>query len=149
MVNPKLGHPVVNKNKVSKKQWSKWSNHAKRVFNDVYHAMRSQTTVTHPAMYAVHRDHWHTIQWNSAWLAADAANKNGGATEAVKVRPPNKELRKATGKKRRKRVPLAAIIKATRALTLKSIAKKKKKFVLTSQASAKMALKEVRRRGRK
>lgn len=88
MPNQNLGRKVGNKNKVQKSQWKKWSNHAQRIFNDVYHAMRPsmQTTLTHPMAPVLTRDYWHTLRWNAAWLAADAANKKGGAAEAVRMR---------------------------------------------------------------
>ena len=40
VTNKNLGRKVGNRHKVPVKQWNKWSNHAKRVFNDVYMALR-------------------------------------------------------------------------------------------------------------
>lgn len=90
MTNPKLGHPVTNKNKVPVVQWRKWTNHAKKVFNDMYHAMRPsmQGTITHPEMFPLQKEHWQTLRWNAAWLAADGVTKQGGAARAVRIRQP-------------------------------------------------------------
>lgn len=137
-MNMKLGHPVKNKNKVPLKKWTRWSNHAKKVFNDLYHELRHtmQSTVAHPDALPLPKDHWETLRWNAAWLAADAAD----GVPPLR-RPTNAELRahrkakkrgvvvapKSVAKKKGKRVSLATIIKATRNLTLKSVAKKKGK----------------------
>lgn len=77
MTNPNLGRKVGNKYKVQEKQWAKWSNHARRVFNDVYHDMRPsmQGTLTGPFCPVLRRVDWNVLRWNASWLAADAANK--------------------------------------------------------------------------
>lgn len=76
MSNPNLGRKVVNRHKVPLKQWNKWSNHAKRVFNWMMMELRPsrQTLLVHPQAAIVHKDHWQTIRWNASWLAAEGAN---------------------------------------------------------------------------
>jgi len=71
------GRPVANKNAVPKKQWNRWSRQAQKVFNSLYHSMRPrmQYVYTHPAAKAMLRDHWETIRWNAAWMAADAVDE--------------------------------------------------------------------------
>jgi oxalate decarboxylase/phosphoglucose isomerase-like protein (cupin superfamily) len=75
-VNPNLGQPVKNKYDVQKKQWAKWSNHSRRVFNDMYYALRPsmQFTFMHPSAAAMPKEHWDTLRWNVAWTAADIVN---------------------------------------------------------------------------
>lgn len=61
--------------KVNKKQWRKWNKLARKVFNEVYDAIKSGHKVIYPDG-VMHLDK-KTIQvmaWNTAWLAADAAN---------------------------------------------------------------------------
>jgi hypothetical protein len=43
-----MGRPVANKYKVPKRAWGRWSNHAKGVFNRVFHTMRNQDLLIHP-----------------------------------------------------------------------------------------------------
>jgi hypothetical protein len=67
-----MGRPVVNKYKVPKKQWDRWSSDAKRVFNALYHSMRPsmQFVFIHPEARAYPQKHWDTTRWNAAWEAA-------------------------------------------------------------------------------
>lgn len=66
---------MKNQYRVPKKQWMKWSNNAKEVFNRVYDfAYRNQDLMTHPKQPKVRTDHWQTCAWNSAWIAADAVD---------------------------------------------------------------------------
>lgn len=61
--------------KVPKKQWPKWGDAARQTFNTVYDTLlKNQRVVVHPNMPEISKKHWKTIAWNSAWLAADAAN---------------------------------------------------------------------------
>ncbi len=78
MTNKNLGRKVGNKHKVPKKQWNKWSNHAKRVFNDVYMALRISKQPLLIGPFAPLRPvrEWQVLRWNVAWEAADAANAN-------------------------------------------------------------------------
>lgn len=79
-----MGRPVSNKHKVPVRQWRKWSNHARRVFNAMYYAMRPtrQFVFIHPKATPVTREQWQTTRWNAAWEAACAAD---GTSHAVKV----------------------------------------------------------------
>ena len=88
MTNPNLGRKVGNRHKVPKKQWTKWNNHAQRVFNDVYKALRPsmQHLLVHPGAVLMHKEHWETVRWNAAWLAANAANGDPAYTKIVMVR---------------------------------------------------------------
>jgi hypothetical protein len=74
MTNPNLGQPVKNKHKVPVKQWNKWSNLARRVFNDMYYSLRPsmQFAFLHPDAKASPLEHWQTTRWNVAWSAAEA-----------------------------------------------------------------------------
>lgn len=85
-----LGQPVKNKNKVPQKLWRKFSNHAKKVFNDVYYSMRPsmQAMLKHPGALIDTKEHWETIRWNASVVAAWAADGVGriDAVKDVKVR---------------------------------------------------------------
>lgn len=88
MTNQNLGRKVGNPNKVQKKQWAKWSNHARRVFNDVYKSFRHsmQPMLVHPEQPLMSRVMWSTLRWNAAWLAAEAAHGKGYLSNVVEVR---------------------------------------------------------------
>lgn len=62
-----------NINNVPKRQWRKWNQQSRYIFNSVYNQMSYQHTVKHPQMDKMYDDYWNTIRWNAAWLAADAA----------------------------------------------------------------------------
>jgi hypothetical protein len=50
---------VRNPHKVSKRQWGKWSDRARRAFNSMYSYMdKNQIILTHPNMSYIHDDHW-------------------------------------------------------------------------------------------
>ncbi len=56
------------------KQWNKWPQRAKVVFNNLYRLLRdNQTIFTHPKADEIPDKHWSTIAWNASWEAADAA----------------------------------------------------------------------------
>lgn len=81
--NPKMGRPVGNKHKVPKGFWGDWNNTARRVFNKTYERMlRSQSVFMHPKATPMQKDHWKTVAWNAAIIAADAAA--GFTTRIVK-----------------------------------------------------------------
>ncbi len=88
-MNPNLGRKVKNRFKVPVKQWRKWNNHAQRVFNQVHVALRPsmQAIMSHPRAPIMHKEHWGTIRWNAAWLAASAANGDPAYTRIVAVHP--------------------------------------------------------------
>ncbi len=88
MTNPNLGRKVGNKHKVQKKQWAKWTNHARRVFNDVYMSFRHsmQPMLVHPEQPLMSRVMWSTLRWNAAWLAAEAAQGKGHVSKVIEVK---------------------------------------------------------------
>ena len=64
-----------NINRVPSKQWKKWSEQARTVFNRVYDfAIDSQWAMSHPKSYVQKDEHWKTTAWNMAWIAADAVD---------------------------------------------------------------------------
>lgn len=65
---------VENVARVPQKQWRRWSPNARAVFNALYTATADQEIITHPKAPVLADDHWLTIRWNMAWLAADAAD---------------------------------------------------------------------------
>jgi hypothetical protein len=85
MNNPNMGRPVTNKFKVPVKQWAKWSNHARKVFNRVYHSMRPtmQFAFIHPKTPVIPRDQWDTVRWNAAWEAACAADGTSHVADMI------------------------------------------------------------------
>ena len=62
-----------NVNKVPKRQWRKWNNQSRFIFNYVYSSTEYQTAMKHPAAPFIPIEQWKTIRWNAAWLAAEAA----------------------------------------------------------------------------
>lgn len=62
-----------NTHKVPKKQWMRWNEDERIVFNDLYDQMLvNQSVFTHPRTAVMPPDEWKTICWNAAWTAADA-----------------------------------------------------------------------------
>lgn len=62
-----------NTHKVPKKQWRRWSEDARRVFNSVYSAMvENKQFFAHPDAPVVADQHWDTTAWNAAWHAAES-----------------------------------------------------------------------------
>lgn len=60
---------------VPAKRWNTLSPKARGVFNLVYSTMRSnQSLFIHPKATPHSRNHWATVAWNAAWIAAGAAN---------------------------------------------------------------------------
>jgi hypothetical protein len=68
--------PTPNSNLVSRKQWKKWSEPSRYVFNEMYETMiQSQKLFnSHPKAKKMEDEHWVTVAWNAAWTAADAAD---------------------------------------------------------------------------
>lgn len=62
---------VINTYKVPKKQWNKWSDDARYVFNEMMFTMDIQDLFRHPLAYVQTEDHWMTTRWNAAWTAAN------------------------------------------------------------------------------
>lgn len=67
------GAKTQNVHNVQARQWRKWNQQSRFIFNYVYGQMAYQNVVTHPDAAKMPEDHWDTIRWNAAWLAADAA----------------------------------------------------------------------------
>ena len=62
-----------NAYKVPVKQWRKWSELARRVFNlHFYELKENQSILSHPQCDQVSVRMWRTLAWNAAWLAADS-----------------------------------------------------------------------------
>ena len=66
---------VPNRNKVPLKQWKRWSEHARGVFNSLYETMMGDSSIfLHPKAPTPRPFHWKTTCWNASWIAADAAD---------------------------------------------------------------------------
>lgn len=59
----------ANKYKVPAKQWRKWHEEGRHVFNELYSSMRSQGIINSRGKLT--REHWGVVRWNTAWTAAD------------------------------------------------------------------------------
>jgi len=73
---------VQNAHSVPAKQWRKWSDQARRVFNLMYVTMKDSPWICQsPTLERLHKDGllsdkgWNVTAWNAAWLAADAADE--------------------------------------------------------------------------
>jgi len=64
---------TMNVHKVPAKQWRRWGDRARRVFNAVYSSMSDQQLFAHPKAEKIRPAFWKTTRWNAAWIAADAA----------------------------------------------------------------------------
>ena len=65
-----------NSARVPKRQWAKWSENAKFVFNELYYTMAyNKTNFMHPGQDAPRDEYWETTCWNAAWEAAEAVNQ--------------------------------------------------------------------------
>lgn len=66
---------IKNSYRVPKKQWSKWSEAARYMFN-LHHAgmLLAQDMFLHPNTKSIPGEEWGTIAWNSAWFAANAVD---------------------------------------------------------------------------
>lgn len=78
---------MKNKHKVPLKQWNKWSNHARRVFNTMMYSLRPsiQHIFLHPDAPVSKLEHWNTTRYNVAWTAAEAV-KGFGLAAGDRVR---------------------------------------------------------------
>ncbi len=64
---------VENEYNVPTDKWDKLSEEQRSRFNTVYSSMRlSPSLFTHPNAVTVPAEHWTTIAWNAAWVAAGA-----------------------------------------------------------------------------
>jgi hypothetical protein len=59
---------------VPKKQWNRWNDDEKYIFNSLYGYMKNdQYTFSHPKAAVQNSEYWETTAWNAAWMAADYA----------------------------------------------------------------------------
>lgn len=66
---------IKNENRVPKKQWDKWTENARGIFNKAYDFLYyNQPLTTHPKTKKIPSNQWKTIAWNAAWIAADACD---------------------------------------------------------------------------
>lgn len=60
-----------NRYKVPKRQWARWTDNARNVFNTLYGVMIADPgNYQHPKATPVPRAHWRTTAWNAAFIAA-------------------------------------------------------------------------------
>lgn len=65
-----------NRFKVPAKQWNRWADLARAVFNSVFIQMKDdQRLYLHPKTIPVPNLHWKTTAWNAAWIAANNAQE--------------------------------------------------------------------------
>lgn len=55
---------------VPKKVWKFWSEVARAQFNAVFSNMAIQSRFLHPEMTLQNPEHWDTVRWNAAFVAA-------------------------------------------------------------------------------
>lgn len=78
---------MKNVNRVPKKQWARWSLTARRVFNEVNGFMLdNQWLMLHPKSPQPNKEHYKTIAWNAAWIAADAVDESVPTEIVTKVK---------------------------------------------------------------
>lgn len=68
---------AANKHKVPKRQWRKWNDVGRTVFNETF-ALKSAKTLDILApgfLPPLSKRGWSVAMWNVAWLAADAATE--------------------------------------------------------------------------
>ena len=63
---------MKNTYKVPVKQWRKWSELGRRIFNETFRAMTDNPECYwHPMAARITKRLWRTTAWNAAWIAAD------------------------------------------------------------------------------
>lgn len=67
-----VGPKTQNTYEVPKRQWRKWNNQARYVFNEHMNQTQNPDHIVHPKDQGKSPELWQTIRWNTAWLAADA-----------------------------------------------------------------------------
>jgi hypothetical protein len=68
---------IRNTYRVPKKTWRKWSATARQVFNGLYRSMMDSPWAFQTQSVqemGLKRRQWRVTAWNSAWIAADAAD---------------------------------------------------------------------------
>ena len=67
---------VRNMHRVPLKQWRKWDERERYVFNELYVTLRdSHSTLAPRGFDDVKQGSWGVLAWNAAWVAADAARE--------------------------------------------------------------------------
>lgn len=62
--------------KMPKKQWKKWNELERKIFNDLNEFMlNNQAIFSHPDAAIVEDECWGTTAWNAAWTAAEIARE--------------------------------------------------------------------------
>lgn len=98
---------VRNPHKVPARQWGKWSDRARKVFNSMYSYMnKNQDMLVHPKAKAVPDEYWATTARNAAFMAADHVDRRPWGDEAIgpykpgkpKKEPPLVEVHEADGR---------------------------------------------------
>lgn len=65
---------AANKYRVPVKQWRRWDERARAVFNGVFQEMKdNQYNFLHPKQDLLSAQKWRTVAWNAAWIAAGYA----------------------------------------------------------------------------
>jgi len=66
-----------NKHEVNKKQWKKWNETSKDVFNGLYEYMgENQHLFLHPQTIIIPHEYWNVTAWNAAWIAAEMVRQS-------------------------------------------------------------------------
>lgn len=112
---------MMNEHKVPQKQWRKWGDLARAVFNGTFADILriGQTCFLHPDTIrrGLSPEEFSAIAWNAAWIAAEQTQNPGDITEQVITvddpRPTGGEVRAAVKRvrldpNRSKRVMVAA-----------------------------------------
>ncbi len=60
-----------NLHKVPQSQWRKWAPLERRLFNELFGAMKDQALFRHPKAVKIPASQWKTSRWNAAWTAAE------------------------------------------------------------------------------
>lgn len=62
--------------KVPNRQWRKWNQQSRFIFNHIYSQMEYQQSICHPLAKDIPEYQWTTVRWNAAWIGAEAAYKS-------------------------------------------------------------------------
>lgn len=67
---------IENMHKVDKKQWTRWNEQSKNLFNGLYEYMgNNQYLFNHPHTIQIPNEYWNTTAWNAAYMAAELIRK--------------------------------------------------------------------------
>lgn len=62
---------IANENQVPKKQWAKWSQPCRAMFNQLFGKMVKNPFLFNHPKACINEAEWRTVAWNAAWMAAD------------------------------------------------------------------------------